>query len=544
MKTATSVLFSECIFDGIHKETFAGGVAINNSKIVAVGNRDEIAKWIGKETEVRDVGDFMISPGFIDPHVHLDATALAESGRQSNALFNAKSAQNCLDLMKQFADQHRSFSRIIGFGWDVDKWDNDSPIMNKKMLDDIIPDRPVYLYDSCYHTVWCNSKGLEESGITRETSVAVGSIGKDEHGEPNGLLYESEAFAASFAHSTIFDTREISTVIYKNLFNHIAELGITSICCMGLTVIPTDENYVSYDIAGDLEAKGELSTRLFLFPSLGWTENIESWKKLKQKYHSALIKMVGLKQFVDGIVHQQTAFFKEPYSGLKTNGSSFVPQKVFNSLVSTANAKGFPVRLHAIGDAAVMTAITAFEYSQRQNGRFPFYNGIEHANCMDLRDIDKLRSLRAVVSTQPQHSLYNLDAYRINIGDKRTAKSYPVASLVNNGILTSIGSDAPCADMNPFLNIHAAATRRTPDGEKVAGAAEHEVISVFESLKCHMNNAAYNANSQNEIGDLTPGKWADIVVIDRNLMEIEVNQIPKAQILLTICNGKTVYSKL
>ncbi len=544
MQKASAVFLSRCVFDGMNQAVFNGGVAVAGGKILACGGREELEQWIGGDTTVTDYGDCMIAPGFVDAHVHCDLTSLNESGRQCIDLFRAKSARECVGMIKKYADRNKDFKRIVGMGWDMDNWTDEKLRPSKELLDAAIPDRPVYLFDGCLHTVWCNSKALEEAGVRPDMAVEIGGVGRHENGGLDGLLYESEAFATSFAMATSFDTREITAGIYKKFYDHVASLGITSICGVSALVAPPGENFAEYDAAADLEAAGKLPVRLFLFPSLGTVKNLESWRRVKAKYDSELVTIAGLKQFVDGIIHQKTAYFKKPYASDNTVcGAPFFTRERYADLVAFANAHGFPVRLHAIGDAAVLLAADVFARSQKVNGKPPFYNSIEHANCMDMGDLGKLKELKAMLCVQPQHILNNLPAYENNVGPERASAAYPVGSFLKNGIGIALSSDAPCADMNPFLNIHAAVTRSTLDGAKI-GKNRHETISVFQALRAHMFGGACTANAQERIGTLAPGKCADITVLDKNLLAVDVDEIPEARVLLTVSGGRTVYTKL
>ena len=226
MNSADMIITSNAVFTSCGDEPFEGGVAIKGNRIVAVGSREEISKYRTADTAVYDYGDQLIMPGLIDGHDHLWWGAVADSEHVVD-LTSSTSEEEAIEMIKKYAAEHPEEKRIRGFGWFPANW-NDAPLPTKKTLDEAVPDRPAYMNCADAHTLWVNSLALEESGYTPDMELAAGSVGVDENGEMNGLIYEPDAMAYGWKNFYDFPEDQIRTIM-KNFMKGLASQGVTSL---------------------------------------------------------------------------------------------------------------------------------------------------------------------------------------------------------------------------------------------------------------------------------------------------------------------------
>ncbi len=542
MQKADLVLKSNAVFTGTGSPVFHGGVAVRGNRIVAVGAEGEIDPWIGNETEVRDFGDRLIMPGIIDAHMHFFVGAYSSSPYMLMDLFEAHSEKEAAAMVERFAKSHPGLERISGMGWCQAFWGKGDPLPHRASLDAVVSDRPVYLLSADAHTFWLNTRALEECGITKETSVSFGEIGRDRRGELSGLLFEIEAEAVANENAFRLPHEEQKALIAEFL-GLLSRAGITSTVNMSASPV-TERDFRDYEILREIETAGNLPVRLHLYPSLGLGADLSRVKTLRDAYRSERLKVSGLKHFVDGVTSTYSAFQLEPYSdNPETSGFSNYSRELYLRNVINANREGFGVRLHAIGDAAVRLALDVFEESARTNGNGPYRNTIEHVESIHPDDIPRFARTGTVASMQPLHLPYDREEKISRIGKERCRYEWPFRSLLDAGAILAFGTDFPVVPFNPFPNIHAAVTRATPEGDP-AGINPEERISLAETLRAYTWGSACALNRENELGTLEPGKLADIIVLDRNLFSVRDDEIPGTSVLLTVMDGTTVYESM
>ena len=213
---ADMILKSSRIFTALSGETISGGVAVRGNRITAVG--PEALDFEGPDTEIRDYGDRLIMPAFVDAHVHYFVGAIAASDHMCDTLAVTTSEADCVNMIKKFAEEHPDEKRVLGIGWFPANW-GDAPLPTKKSLDDAIPDRPVYLIAADCHTFWMNTPALEETGITPDKKPRSGSVGLLENGELSGLLFEPDAFAPAMA--KVMDLEpDVMKQVHRDFLHH------------------------------------------------------------------------------------------------------------------------------------------------------------------------------------------------------------------------------------------------------------------------------------------------------------------------------------
>jgi predicted amidohydrolase YtcJ len=383
------------------------------------------------------------------------------------------------------------------------------------------------------HYAWVNTKALEIANITRHSeNPFYGIIGRDENGEPNGILYE-KAMDAVIRNAFNFSNSQ-KNEIFSNFLAHAASLGVTSVNDLhGLKTIE------SLDVFKEFEDNGKLTTRIHLWPALNG--DLGHSKQLRVTYQSDKLRVSGLKQFIDGVITARTAYLLEPYSDQpETRGeTSFAPETIKKWVVD-ADKEGFSIRFHAIGDGAIRLALDAYEEAQKTNGKRDSRHSVEHIEVIHPDDIHRFSELGVTVSMQPDHlAMSERGVYTEQVGAEREKYVFSINTLQKTGAKLAFGTDFPIDILNPLLQIYRAVTRIDSSGKTVWHP--HECITLAEALKAYTSGPAYGTFREQELGTLEAGKLADIIVLERNLFEVLVEEIPDIKVLLTIVDGQVVY---
>lgn len=535
MSKADIVILGNHIFTGRSEKTVKGFIAIKDGYIIDVGSDDNIEAYVGSGTKVFRFNDELIMPGFHDFHVHLTLGCLSDDYVN---LANARSAQEVAQMVKKFADGRPEDEWILGFSWYHIFWD-EKVLPDRRILDNVIADRPVFLLNAECHGAWLNSKALDIVGIHEHTpDPPFGAIVKDERGKPTGILLET---AMQMAVEALQIPEKKAQSLLKQFLAKANRLGITSVSDM--LPLPGFE-------LGDLslyrkfEEDENLTVRNFFLSPLDG--NLERAKVLRKQYQSDKLKFSGLKQFLDGVPTTYTAFMVEPYAdNPSTRGEPFLPPDTIEQWVIEADREEFRVRLHACGDGAVRLGLDVFEKAERQNGKRDRRHSIEHIEVIHPQDIGRFAQLGVIASMQPEHlaitEAFSDNVYPIRLGEERIPYSWPIKTLAKNGASIAFGSDFPVVEIDPMLEIYRAVTRLHNDGQPSGGWNPGEKISVAEALKHYTSGSAYGNFMEDKLGTLEKGKLADIVVLDRNLLTCEAEELLEAKVRLTVMDGRVVY---
>lgn len=529
---ADIIITSNAVFTGLSSHPEPGSIAIVNNKITAVGTEEEISRYRGNETKVYSYKDKLVMPGFHDFHLHIMYGALALT---SVDLFAARSEQEALDMISEFALENPQNPWIFGFTWDSGYWE-DQQLPDRYSLDRILPDRPAIMFHAEGHYAWVNSKALEIANITSYTkNPSYGIIGKDLEGEPNGILYE-KAMALVTDHAFRFN-KEQKKEMFIRFLDHAASLGVTAV--HDLYASESLEALDAYDLFKEFEDEKKLTTRIHLWPVLDG--DLERAKQLRDTYRSDKLKMTGLKQFIDGVITSRTAYLLEPYADQPdTRGDTSLPPEVIKKWTVEADKEGFSIRFHAIGDGAIRLALDAYEEAKIVNGARDSRHSIEHTEVIHPDDIHRFKELGVTVSMQPDHfAMSERGVYTDRIGDEREKYVFLINTLMKTGANTAFGTDFPIDSLNPLLQIYRAVTRIDSSGKDVWHPQER--ITLSEALKAYTSGSAYGTFREDELGTLEPGKLADIVVLKQNIFDIPAEDIPTTGVELTIADGDVVY---
>ena len=521
--------------------SWAEAVAIEGGRISFVGSATAASEYVGDNTTVVDLQGKMLMPAFQDSHIHPILSGLQALGCD---LSGAEELTRYRSVIGEFAAANPDLEWITGGGWSMAVFGpGGSP--GKEILDELVPDRPVFLISADGHSAWANSRALEIAGITSDTpNPPDGLIDRDpETGEAIGSLQEGAMNLVGRQVPERTAEQRIAGLKYSVEMLH--RYGITSINDAWVTR-PNLQTYAA------LEQRGELDLRVVA--SLWWDreqdmEQVKDLVALRSEFdQGGLLRPTAVKIMQDGVVENYTAAMLEPYlveSG--TKGIPMVEPELLSRVVTALDAEGFQVHFHAIGTAAVRQSLDAIEEAMFENGASGNRHHISHLQLIHPDDVARFSELDAIANFQPLWA-YN-DDYVTEltvpfIGDERAQWMYPINSVYKAGGLIAFGSDWSVSTANPFPQIETAITRLGADGEDYPVLLPEERIGLDLALRAFTINAAFLNKHEADTGSIETGKLADLVVLDQNLFDIDSADISDTKVLLTLFGGKAVHGSL
>ncbi len=527
---ASLVITGARVWTGDIENPWAEAVAVDGDTILAVGTAEDLAAYIGSETQVITVPGSMLVPGFIDTHVHFidGGGALA-----SVQLRDADSPEEFTRRIADFANTIEPGEWILGGTWDHENWGGALP--RSDWIDGVTPDNPVWVYRLDGHMALANSLALKAGGVDADTpDIAGGEIDRDEDGRPAGVLKDNAMIAVSAAvpppSDTLLDRQATAAM------NYVAANGVTSVHDMA--------DWNSLATYRRLEKRGELLTRIYSVVPL------PDWEKLRDEVASNgtgtdWLKIGGLKGMMDGSLGSHTAAFFEPFTDKPDDVGLLIHDlDDMRDWVSAADDADLHVIVHAIGDRAIRDLLDIYLDAVEENGERDRRFRIEHAQHIHPDDIERFAIQDVIASMQPYHAIDDGRWAERVIGPERIKTTYAFRSLIDAGARVAFGSDWYVAPATPIEGIYAAVTRRTIDGANPDGWVPEQKISVEEALTAYTSDAAYASFEEDRKGTIRAGMLADLVLLDRDLTAVSPETIPETQVLATIVGGKIVYSSL
>ena len=519
------------------QQPWAEAIAIQNGKILAVGDKAKIENYRGDATKVIDAQGRLLLPGFTDCHIHFMDGSL---GLTRVDLNGADSASEIQKRVKEYADAHSNETWIQGMGWTYPTF-KPSGLPDKKVLDEVVPDRPVFLVAFDGHSSWANSKALAMAGINRGTpDPPNGKIVRDENGEATGALKEA---AGDLIDSKIpKPTRAERLDALRRGIHEANKVGLVRVHSAG-------QDFEYLELYNELRSEHEMTLRFYIAYFLdppGLTPAINKQiDDARRQFNDDWISGGVVKTMLDGVVEAHTAAMLAPYSDDPSqSGKLFWDPEQYKATIADLDHRGYQIFTHAIGDKAVRLALDAYENAAHVNHTKDARPRIEHIETISAQDIDRFGKLGVVASMQPLHSYPDEDTLSVwarNIGPERATRPWVWRSIEQQGGALAFGSDWPVVTLNPWPGVQTAVTRQTADGEPVGGFVPQQRLSLEDTIRAYTLGAAFAGRREKTEGSIEPGKLADFIVLDRDLFKIEPSEIGKTEVLLTAVEGRVVY---
>ncbi len=531
----------------------ATALAVAGDRILAVGTTDEIALHRGPETRVVDAAGASVLPGIVEAHMHLFPGAADAKNLQ---LAHVQG----FEALKAAVDAHVAHrpgdGLVVGNGADYTILNPEATI-TRHDLDRLLPDRPLLLMAPDYHTGWANTVALERAGILHGKALGVGNeIVMGDDGLAAGELRESEAIGPVAGLATTGGRerlglttggdpeppatpaeRETDKAILREGLAHCAENGITSIHNM-------DGNPYQLSLLAEIEAEGDLICRVqipFHYKNFMTLDVLDTASEMTATYASDWLKCGRVKLFMDGVLDSGTAVMVDGYGDDPDhNCEPLFTQAAFDEIATEADRRGLQIAVHAIGDGAVRMVLNGYEAARRANGPRDSRHRIEHIEVVHPDDIPRFAEMGVVCSMQPPHAPgldFPAEPTVTRIGRQRWPYSYAWRTLREAGARFAFASDWPVSPVDPFLGI-SCGMRRAPWGDE-----PDQSLTLDELIAGYTADGAYTEFMEDRKGRLTPGYFADVVVMSGDLDATAAEDIPAVRPALTLCGGRVTYER-
>ena len=508
-----------------------GALAISYGRIVALGGDYEIRQLAKAGTSIFNLDGQTVLPGLTDAHLHWEAQSRAQS---SVNVYEAPEKQVAIARVRERVRETPAGEWVQGQGWAQDLW-RDRAFPTRHDLDQVAPAHPVYLSAKSGHAAWVNSAALQRARISDSTADPEGGqIVRDSDGAATGILLETamDLVSARIPSPTGDELADMMTDAQARALRS------------GITMIHDFDEPTCLAALQILRERGALSLRVLKQINQPWLEAAIA-SGIRSGFGDDWIRIGALKLFADGALGPKTALMFEPYLGEPDNyGMALVDKEEMIEYVSRASEFGLPSSIHAIGDKAVHDALDVFESVRRQEAergeaRSDRRHRIEHVQIIHPQDADRLAELDVIASMQPIHATSDMVTADRYWGD-RTAHAYNPRLQLDKGARVAFGSDAPVEPLDPFIGIHAAVTRQR-DGAPDGGWHPEAKLSIHESILGFTHGPAYAARMEDRLGKLREGYLADLIVLDRDIYQVEPEEILELKVLGTMVDGEWRY---
>ncbi len=507
---------------------------IQDGKVRAVGNEDELRALATTEDIIEiDAQGNTLLPGLIDAHGHVMGLGFQEL--QIN-LAGIRSLEETLEQLKAYADANPELEWIIGRGWNQTLW-KENRFPTAADLDQVIPDRPVWLSRVDGHAGWANSKAMQLAQVSSDTpDPEGGKIIKDERGRPTGVFIDA---AEGYVQQVVPEyTAQEQALALAAANNVLRSYGVTSVHDAGVGI-------QTWELYQEFASQGKLDIRIYgMISGAGSTFDALSVQGPITGLYDDLLALRSVKLYADGALGSRGAALLSDYHDEPGNkGLLFVSQDEMNAMAEKVVSKGFQANIHAIGDAANRQVLDALAYAQEQHPNPDQRNRVEHAQIIELQDIPRFKELNIIASMQPTHATSDKNMAEDRVGSERIKGAYAWQTLLGQGTVVASGSDFPVESANPFLGLYAAITRKDIEGNPLGGWYANEAMTREQTLRSFTLDAAYAGFQEDVLGSLEEGKWADFIIIDRDIMRVEDSEIWQTEVLQTWVAGEPVFTR-
>lgn len=525
-------------------DPWAQAVAVRGNTIVHVGDEDGATALVGPNTRVIDLGGRMLMPGFVEGHIHPFLGAFLTSGVD----LQVPTGADALAAIGAYAKENPT-GPVRGFGWRVDMFGPDGPTRTE--LDRVLPDRPGFFFAIDGHSLWANSTALEMAGVNRDTEDPVPGFSyyaRDQNGDPTGYVLEVNA-ALSLVDAIEPISAETMGRLLEEWSPKASAAGITSVFDAGVPPIGADQGAL-IGLYTDVEQRGQLPFRVvasYSVKSAPADDVVQKITDIRDRFSTDLVRADIVKIVGDGTQGGYTAWLIDPYADKpdSTGGSPFTEEQ-WHHLIGQVDAAGFDVHVHACGERTARVALDAIERAVAANPPRDRRHAIAHLVYVEHPDNRRFGELGVVAQFSANWMSPDPDTMQNMVaryGPPRADLLYRPQEVLKSGGRISLGTDWPAAGYfstyKPLDAIQTGVTRQLIGQQGAAVLAPvDQRLSVAEAVHANTMGAAYQIRLDDKVGSLEVGKLADMIVLDRNLLELDPGDISQAKVTLTMMNGQ------
>lgn len=531
-------------------DRWAQAVAVTGATITYVGDEAGAMALAGPATQVIDLNGQLLMPGFVEGHIHPFLGAFLTTGVD----LQVPTATDALAAIAQYAKNNPN-GPVRGFGWRVDMFGPDGP--SRADLDAVLPDRPGFFFAIDGHSLWANSKALEVAGVGRETQDPIPGFSyyvRDRNGDPTGYVLEVDAVLGIVNAVEPISIETMGTLL-ESWLPEASAAGITSIFDAGVPPIGADQGQL-ISLYTDIEERGALPFRViasYIVMSPPVDGAAAKLADIRNQISTDLVQVGAVKIIGDGTPEGYTAWLIEPYADRpdSTGGSPFTEQQ-WHQLVGEVDAAGFDVHIHACGERTARTALDSIEHAIAANPPRDRRHTVAHLVYVEDPDSQRFGELDVIaqfsanwLSADPS-TLQNMAA---RYGPPRQELFYRPQDVLKAGGRVSLGTDWPAAGYfstyRPLDSIQIGVTRQLINDPRGACAAvlapADQRLSVEQAVYANTLGAAYQIRLDELVGSVEVGKLADLIVLDKNIFEIDPHDIHSATVKMTMMNGNILH---
>ena len=519
------------------------GYTINQSRDLVrftglvIGNDGRVKRLLQRGDKRPERPDYRLEgrgrtllPGLIDAHGHVMGLGF---GALQLDLSDTNSLEEAQARIAAYAAANPSPRWIVGRGWNQEKW-NLGRFPTAADIDAVVSDRPVWLERVDGHAGWANSAAMKEAGVDASAVSPAGGKIEREGSRPSGIFVDAaQALVQKVVPAPLPRMRDKAFATAQEL---LLSQGLTAVADMGTSV----EDWATYRRAGDA---GRLGIRI-----LSYAAGIEPLLAIAGSeptpwLYDSKLRMGGVKLYSDGALGSRGAWLKQPYADAPDEkGLGFLGDTVLRNLMSRAAMDGFQVAVHAIGDAAnaqLLGAIEELAETYKGDRRWR----IEHAQIVDTADLPRFAANGIVASMQPTHEASDWRMAEVRLGPDRLGGAYAWASMVKAGVPLAFGSDFPVESPNPFPGLAVAVTREDAQGQPPGGWLPEQRVSMQQAFAGFTRDAAYAGFAEDRIGSLEPERFADFIIIDRDIFETSPADVRGTRVLESWIGGRKAWER-
>ncbi|WP_198430895.1 amidohydrolase [Pseudomonas tolaasii] len=543
---ATMVFHKGTVFTVDEKAPWASAVAVRESKIIYVGDDEGVKSFIGSSTMVYDLAGRLLMPGFVEAHIHPIVGPTITQGLDLQ--YNTR--EEILEVLLRHKKENGDAKFVRGYGWRYSAFPHGP---SKADLDAIWPDIPVFLIAVDAHSAWANSKAFELAGIgpdKEDPQKGFSYYKRDPHTkQTTGWIVEVAAMVEVMSKVAPISIDSVVKAT-EDWLPRAAQAGITSVLDAGMQLLPEQEGFKFYM---RMAQKGKLPFRVVgtHYHNNPKIDPVPIIAQLKKTFQSEYVRASVLKLNMDGVESARTAALLAPYSDMKDHsGKPILTQSELDGIVKRADALGIDIHVHSIGDRSTRMTLDAIERAIATNPARDRRHSIAHLQLVHPDDLPRFKKLGVIGQFSAQWAvpdIYWNSIVKSRFGATRANDTYRFGSILRSGAKISLGTDWPAASnystFKPLDALEIAVTRsELGSKEQPPLPPADDRITLEQAVRANTLVAAYQLNMEKEIGSIEVGKRADLIILDKNIFTLPVNQIHSTNVLLTVMDGDVKHS--